>query len=222
MMKNLKFLLKKSNALSLYFFLLFEADENGKVNTTLSELQQELDMSKQEVRTAIKNLCLTHLLTHYVTHLGRNGNLEFIVDVELLNDWVNTLTNTFSNTFKEKEKKKQKENKEIKEKDIYKYISKKKAESVKKFVPPKVEEVKAYCQERNNSVNAENFVDFYTAKNWMIGKNKMKDWKASVRTWERKDKEKQNSQTKNKKTEIMRHNYDFKELERRKYKYLKG
>ena len=58
----------------------------------------------------------------------------------------------------------------------------------RKFIPPSVEEVAAYCAERKNSVNAENFVDFYTAKGWMVGKNKVKDWKACVRTWEHGDK----------------------------------
>lgn len=56
------------------------------------------------------------------------------------------------------------------------------------FVPPTVGDVFAYCQERKNNVDAENFVDFYTAKNWMVGKNKMKDWKAAVRTWEKSTK----------------------------------
>lgn len=55
------------------------------------------------------------------------------------------------------------------------------------FCPPTLEEVKAYCEERNNSVDAERFIDFYAAKGWMIGRNKMKDWKAAVRTWERAD-----------------------------------
>jgi hypothetical protein len=58
------------------------------------------------------------------------------------------------------------------------------------FIPPTVEEVSAYCQERHNIVNASVFVDFYASKNWMVGKNKMKDWKASVRTWEHNDKDK--------------------------------
>lgn len=57
------------------------------------------------------------------------------------------------------------------------------------FKPPKVEEVKAYCEERKNSVNPEIFVDFYTASNWMRGKNKIKDWKACVRTWEKRNNE---------------------------------
>ena len=54
-----------------------------------------------------------------------------------------------------------------------------------RFVPPTLEEVKSYCRERQNDVNAERFIDHYTSNGWMVGKNKMKDWKASVRTWER-------------------------------------
>lgn len=53
------------------------------------------------------------------------------------------------------------------------------------FTPPTAEEVKAYCLERQNGIDANTFVNFYAAKGWMIGKNRMKDWKAAVRTWER-------------------------------------
>ena len=56
-----------------------------------------------------------------------------------------------------------------------------------RFTPPSVEEVKEYCRERGNNVNAQRFVDFYTAKGWKIGKDTMRDWKAAVRTWEKKD-----------------------------------
>lgn len=54
----------------------------------------------------------------------------------------------------------------------------------KKFTPPTVEEVTEYCKERNSIVDPQKFCDFYTAKGWMVGKNRMKDWKACVRTWE--------------------------------------
>ena len=54
-----------------------------------------------------------------------------------------------------------------------------------RFHKPTVEEIKAYCAERNNGINAQSFYDFYESKGWMIGKNHMKDWKAAVRTWER-------------------------------------
>ena len=58
---------------------------------------------------------------------------------------------------------------------------------VRRFTPPTVEEVQAYCRERKNNVDAQRFVDFYSAKGWLVGKSKMKDWKAAVRTWERGD-----------------------------------
>lgn len=54
-----------------------------------------------------------------------------------------------------------------------------------RFVKPTVEEIKTYCQERNNRVNPDDFFNFYESKGWLIGKSPMKDWKAAVRTWER-------------------------------------
>ena len=57
--------------------------------------------------------------------------------------------------------------------------------SINRFIPPDVPEVKAYCMERGNNVDPERFVNFYEAKGWMVGKNKMKDWRAAVRNWER-------------------------------------
>ena len=76
------------------------------------------------------------------------------------------------------------------------------------FQPPSLEEVQAYCKERNNHVDAERFIDFYESKGWMVGKNKMKNWKACVRTWEQRDK--------GSKTRLQdRHDYDYDEIEER-------
>lgn len=61
-------------------------------------------------------------------------------------------------------------------------------ESKARFTPPTREDVQAYCRERNNKVDAERFIDYYTANGWQVGKNKMKDWKAAVRNWERSEK----------------------------------
>lgn len=57
----------------------------------------------------------------------------------------------------------------------------------KRFIPPDAEEVEAYCRERNNHIDAQRFVDFYASKGWKVGKEPMKDWKAAVRTWERRN-----------------------------------
>lgn len=55
----------------------------------------------------------------------------------------------------------------------------------KRFTPPTVEEVAAYCAERKNAVDAQRFVNYYESNGWKVGRNSMKDWKAAVRSWER-------------------------------------
>lgn len=60
-------------------------------------------------------------------------------------------------------------------------------ENRKRFIPPTIEEVSAYCTERQNHIDPQHFIDFYASKGWMVGKNKMKDWQAAVRTWEQRD-----------------------------------
>ena len=68
-------------------------------------------------------------------------------------------------------------------------------EKAKRFYPPTLDEVKQYCEERKNNIDPMAFIDFYSSKGWMIGKNRMKDWKAAVRTWERKRKEQSQSES---------------------------
>ena len=57
----------------------------------------------------------------------------------------------------------------------------------RRFTPPTLEEVVDYVHERGASVDAQKFIDFYASKGWMVGKNPMKDWKAAVRTWEKRE-----------------------------------
>lgn len=75
---------------------------------------------------------------------------------------------------------------EYKEEYIKETLSKEREK--KRFVPPSLDEVTAYCTERNNSIDPEGFIDFYTSNGWKVGKNPMKDWKAAVRSWEQRDK----------------------------------
>ena len=56
--------------------------------------------------------------------------------------------------------------------------------NIGRFTPPTPNQVKEYCLERNNGVDYDKWFNFYSAKGWMVGRNKMKDWKAAVRTWE--------------------------------------
>jgi len=65
-----------------------------------------------------------------------------------------------------------------------------------RFKKPNIDEVKDYCLERNNNIDAEAFIDFYESKGWMVGKHPMKSWKACVRTWERREKDKPQTMSK--------------------------
>ena len=55
------------------------------------------------------------------------------------------------------------------------------------FAPPSLSEVTSYCHERKNLVEPEKWLSHYQANGWMVGRNKMKDWRAAVRTWEKSD-----------------------------------
>lgn len=88
-----------------------------------------------------------------------------------------------------------------------------------RFTPPTLSEVKAYCQERvrngHPAVNPEAFVDFYASKGWKVGNQSMKDWKAAVRTWEKRE-TKMRGDPARKKTQwddIESHSYDVADLE---------
>ena len=65
-----------------------------------------------------------------------------------------------------------------------------------RFKKPKLDDVKDYCILRSNNIDAEAFMDFYESKDWKIGKNKMKDWKACVRTWEKREQDKPQTMSK--------------------------
>ena len=84
---------------------------------------------------------------------------------EIVKDNITTINNTFNNTNE--------------------YIDKSDKPTRKRFIPPTLEEVQAYCNERGNNVDAERFINHYTSNGWKVGKNKMQDWKAAVRTWEK-------------------------------------
>ena len=63
----------------------------------------------------------------------------------------------------------------------------KESRAAARFAPPTLEDVAAYCRERGNAVDPQRFIDYYTANGWVVGKNRMEDWRAAVRTWEGRD-----------------------------------
>lgn len=128
------------------------------------------------------------------TYNERNTNLYQRKEIEL--STTNVVSNScisYSNkdSYSDKDSLKDKERGNF-EKSESSDSSKSKA---KAFSPPSISEIESYCKERNNGIDAEWFHDFYQSKNWMVGKSKMKDWKASVRTWERRMKNEKKQQS---------------------------
>ena len=71
----------------------------------------------------------------------------------------------------------------------------------KRFEKPTLSEIKQYCIERNNNVDAQHFFDYYESNGWKVGKNSMKNWQAAVRTWEKNSYTNITKQTKKTNTE---------------------
>lgn len=141
----------------------------GEMVTSYRKLAAKSGLSYQSVRSALANIQSTHEVTCKSTHQYTVIKVVKWGDFQSLDDQANTQTNRQVahklTTNKNKEER-------IKKKDI-------------NTIPPKLEDVAAYCRQRHNNVDPQTFMDFYESKGWMVGKNKMKDWKACVRTWEK-------------------------------------
>ena len=139
----------------------FNTSKNIERDTTLTNYQQKKAIKKLEkigfIQTELK---------------GMPATLHF----KILENKISTYLKT---SFKETSKQDLKKLKTNKNKEI---IITNKNNNKK----PSVQEIKDYCLERNNGIDAEQFFDFYESKGWLVGKNKMKNWQAAVRTWEKR------------------------------------
>ena len=157
--------------------------KRGQVSRSETALAERWQWSRGKVRRYIrmletgqqivqqKNFLITLItITNYDRYQPVNGK------VVQQNPKSNTADSTADGTADGTHTKKDKEElKKVKEKR-------------KVFSPPSVEEVQGYISEKGYNVNANNFVDFYESKGWMVGRNKMKAWKAAVRNWATRNK----------------------------------
>lgn len=157
--------------------------ERGQVVATVSEISKQTGLSRQQIRTAISKLISTSEVTTSKEGKYTVFTVKNYSDYQVANQNSNQqatneqpLSNHFSNT------------KKVRSKEYTPYNPPQGDEGVsvpKRFVPPTPEEVNTYCRERNNGIDGSEFCDFYQSKGWLVGKSKMEDWKAAVRTWEK-------------------------------------
>ena len=141
-------------------------NKNVKYSYKVVEIVPELSSNGQEVFS-----------TQQEVFSGSDRN--FFPVVQELSSGNNKIDNIYDNKI---------DNKTIKEKKEIKEKKKNLPETKERvFKKPSVEEISSYCQERNNNINPEQFYDYYEANGWKINRNPMKDWKATVRNWERNE-----------------------------------
>lgn len=141
-------------------------NKNVKYSYKVVEIVPELSSNEQEVFST-------------QPELSSGGDRNFFPVVQELSSGNNKIDNIHDNKI---------DNKTIKEKKEIKEKKKNLPETKERvFKKPSVEEISSYCQERNNNINPEQFYDYYEANGWKINRNPMKDWKATVRNWERNE-----------------------------------
>ena len=177
-----KFLEMPTSTQCLYFHLLMRADDDGFVDSP-KKIGKIVNCSDDDLKLLI--------LKQFI--------IPFDSGVCVIKDW--RIHNYIqSDRYKETLYLKEKSNLKLEDNNMYTLciqngdtgkvsIGKNSIDNNKEtisFKKPTIEDIKNYCNERKNTINPNNFYDFYESKNWFVGRNKMKDWKACIRTWEQR------------------------------------
>jgi hypothetical protein len=175
--------------------LLMMANELGEVDTSVSDLSRRWKVHRNSVQKFLDVLTAQSVSVYRYVY-----RYVYRLTFSNIDSYKGCVADKYTDTCTDKEKEKNKE-KEIspctpskekenkKEKETIPVNAHTRTRARKVFQPPSVDDVYGYCFERGYTISAEHFVDFYTSNGWMVGKNKMKDWRAAVRTWAVKQKQ---------------------------------
>ena len=183
-----------ANAMRLFIHCLLEANfidkqwhgitiKRGSFITSQPKLAYRLKLSVQQIRTALNKLKSTGELTVYKTADYSIISINNYDDYQRNNSLNNSLVTVYQQSNNSLSTTTNNDNNDKNDKNNIIVIGETKKTKI--FIKPTVEEIKNYCLERKNNIDANSFFDYYESKGWMIGKNKMKDWMAAIRTWER-------------------------------------
>ncbi len=149
--------------------------KRGQFMTSIKSLSVKTGLSERQVRTALDKLILTNELTSNSNNKYRiitvlNYNLYQTVDKQLDKQLTNerqTVDKPLTTTNKDKKEKNDKK------------------KPIKRFVKPTHQDLENYCLEKEMRLDVNKFYDYYESNGWKVGKNPMKDWKATLRNWNR-------------------------------------
>ena len=169
------YMLSEKAQLNYVKFMLFAAETYNRIPKNLSAIRKGFKTNQSNV--AIENTIFE--IRKVFPRFKENGEYYYFEDFESKTNYIRECPSIAEGTPKEVT--------DIdidKEEDIDKEKEKKKTS---RFAPPSLEELNSFIKESSYSVDAQQFIDFYQSKGWMVGKNKMKDWKAAVRTWQKRN-----------------------------------
>jgi hypothetical protein len=161
-----------NNCFRLFIHLLLKANHKekrfkgielkpGSIVTSRDLLARETGLTSQQIRTALNKLISTNEIT---SKANSKGTVIQIVSYEKYQIATSEITNEQPTS-----------NQQV--------TTNKNEKKDKKFIIPTFNDVLEYCMQNNLDVDGVKFINFYESKGWMVGKNKMKDWKAAIRTW---------------------------------------
>jgi hypothetical protein len=161
-----------NNCFRLFLHLLLKANHKekrfkgielkvGSIVTSRDLLARETGLSSQQIRTALTKLISTNEITSVTSS---QGTIIQIVSYEKYQVTTNEITNEQPTSNQQS-------------------TTNNNVKNEKKFIIPTFNDVLEYCMQNNLDVDGVKFINFYESKGWMVGKNKMKDWKAAIRTW---------------------------------------
>lgn len=190
------------SAQALYFHLSMRADDDGFVNSP-RRIQRMVGASDDDCRLLVSKqfiipfetgvVVIRHWRIHNYIQKDRYKETIYLSEKSELSQDASGAYTLDTDCIQDVSKLDTQLGKDSIVKDSIGKVNNKRSAQNKRFVPPTVDEVRAYCEERGNNVDAESFVDYYTSTGWLVGKKPMKDWKASVRTWERNERRQDNA-----------------------------
>lgn len=183
-----------SNVVHLWIYILLRANwkeekwhgqtiNRGEFVTSFSRMSKDTGLSVQEVRTAIKKLETTGEITRRATKKQQTIIVEKYDVYQCGGGEVQHTGQQSSN--KVATKKQQQMNKDNKDNKEINNIYRGSEKPIRKIVPPKREWVEEYIREKEMSIDPDYFMDYYEAREWRNKQGKVKDWQATLRTWQK-------------------------------------